>query len=142
MGRELGAGHTVERWAFDRDPGEGFVAPRPYLGMTRMAVEQGGGRFRGRRTGRPRKLRLLTLRKIPMRVLACFLLCSMLGGASEVLFAEAKNSIKGWCGRTARKFPVASDAGQMRVPFVGDYVHSIEPNDGGLDSEQTPPGSP
>jgi len=77
-----------------------------------------------------------------MRVLACFLLCSMLGGASEVLFAEAKNSIKGWLGRTARKFPVASDPGQMRVPFVSDYGHSFEPHDGGLDSQQSLTGTP
>jgi len=43
-----------------------------------------------------------------MRILACFLLCSMMGGASEVLFTEAKNSLKGMFSRKVRKFPVTS----------------------------------
>jgi len=74
-----------------------------------------------------------------MRILACFLLCSMMGGASEVLFAEVKNSIKGKFGRTAGKFPVTSAPTPTRVPCIADCVRSIEPNHGGLDSEQAIP---
>ena len=71
-----------------------------------------------------------------MKILACFLLCSMMGGASEVLFIEAKNSIQGRFGRTVRKFPTTSAPTQTRAPFVTDGVRSIEPSDGGLTSVQ------
>jgi hypothetical protein len=62
-----------------------------------------------------------------MRILACFLLCSMMGGASEVLFTEARNSIRGWFARNARKFPVTSASTQLRVASIVDCVPLIEP---------------
>jgi hypothetical protein len=40
-----------------------------------------------------------------MRILACFLFCSMMGGASEVLFDAAKDFVKGKFGGTARQQP-------------------------------------
>ncbi len=76
-----------------------------------------------------------------MRILACFLLCSMMGGASEVLYAEAKNSIKGRLGRTSRKLPATSASAPMRAAFVADGVRSIGPSNRGLDSEQAPLGN-
>jgi len=76
-----------------------------------------------------------------MRILACFLLCSMMGGASEVLYTEAKNTIKGRFGRTSRKLPATSASALTRAPFVADGVRSIGPSDGGLDSEQASLGN-
>lgn len=72
-----------------------------------------------------------------MRVLACFLLCSMLGGASEVLFLAFKDSIRGRPGRASRKLPEVSASTQARVPFGSNGVpDNMERNDGRLESEQ------
>jgi hypothetical protein len=38
-----------------------------------------------------------------MRILACFLLCSLMAGVSELLFAAAMDFVKGRFGRTGRK---------------------------------------
>jgi hypothetical protein len=71
-----------------------------------------------------------------MRILACFLLCSMMGGVSEVLFIAGKNFIKGRLGRTARKLPDSSAPIRARARFVIASVPTIAPNAAGLESEQ------
>ncbi len=71
-----------------------------------------------------------------MRILACFLLCSMMGGVSEVIFIAAKNFIKGRFGRTTRESPDGSASRQERVPSVIDGVPTMETNAVGVGSEQ------
>ena len=57
----------------------------------------------------------MTERKAPMRVLACVLLCSMIGGVSEVLFLAAKKSIKDIFARAAQSVPSAPAPTEERM---------------------------
>lgn len=64
-----------------------------------------------------------------MKILACFLLCSMLGGASEVLFTAAKNLFKGWFVRATRELSATSAPTQARPLLVIDSAPAISPGD-------------
>jgi hypothetical protein len=71
-----------------------------------------------------------------MKLFACYLLCSMLSGVSEVLFLAAKDFINGRYGRTARRLPDSSAHTRTRMPSVPDRVITNGPDAAGLESEQ------
>ena len=71
-----------------------------------------------------------------MKMFACYLLCSMLSGVSEVLFLAAKSFINGRFGRTARRLPDSSAPARMRKLSVPGRPTANEPNAAGLESQQ------
>ena len=71
-----------------------------------------------------------------MKVLACYLVCYMMGGVSEVLFAAARDFIKGRFGRVTRKLADTSAPTRALVRFVIDSMPSIESNTAGFKSER------
>jgi len=71
-----------------------------------------------------------------MKILACFLLCSMMGGASEVLFGAARNSIKSRFGRAVRGLPDSSAPTLAQTTIETDGMHVSEQNAAGLKSGQ------
>ena len=51
-----------------------------------------------------------------MTILACFLLCAMMGGVSELLFAAAMDLIKGRLERTDRRCVRSSSSSPGALP--------------------------
>lgn len=68
-----------------------------------------------------------------MRILACFLLCSLIGGVSEVLFAAAMDFIKARYGRSAQKPHHASAPSRSRPRFEVDVASRVESNTDAMD---------
>ena len=79
-----------------------------------------------------------------MKILACFLLCSMLGGASEVLFDEAKNLFQGRLVRARRELSATATPTQGRASIFFDGEASVEPCQAGKNqtASEFPEGPP
>ena len=71
-----------------------------------------------------------------MKMFACYLLCSMLSGVSEVLFLAAKDFINGRFGRSTRRLPDSPAPTRVRILSAPDRLNANEANAAGLESEQ------
>jgi len=69
-----------------------------------------------------------------MRILAWFLLCSMMGGASEVLFAAAKNSLKAKFSRTTSRLANSSATVATPGACATNGATEVDPQAGKIDS--------
>lgn len=72
-----------------------------------------------------------------MKILALYMLCSMIGGIPEVLFIAAKDFISGRFGGTSRRLPENLAPALAQVSFVPHVVPTIESNAGGLEPQHT-----
>ena len=61
-----------------------------------------------------------------MRILACFLLCSMMGGVSEILFLEVRNFFRSKLGRAARTTLRGSGSTAAEVSFTTDGLYELK----------------
>lgn len=72
-----------------------------------------------------------------MRILACFLLCSMMGGASEILFVEARKIFRSRLSRVAQTTLNGSTSTAAGVSFATDGLCAMKSTVGAQEGERT-----